>query len=337
MILDDIRAWPEKLQAGEQLAQDFYNQYQASLPSNIKNVAFFGMGGSGIAGRVVKTFLDREQGVTSHVIDYPDLPHCFGSDTLAIVVTYSGNTWETVSALKQLIECSVPTIVIAHAGQAKQIAQDNNLPFVQLPESNMPRAALGNFLGFMIGLFDSMGVLAKKQIINDFVRHAQQYMPQFSEKDYFSDFLSVAQGLPFFHVWGVSGDSAAFAYRAQTQFNENSKVQAVFSAFPELCHNLLVGFTQVQAKSLVVLFHSGFLSENLNRAIDATSEILREKGADLYKVPILGDTLEVQLFNMVLWSDFASCHLGQLHGVELTPVKIIDSLKQAHKQKGIVV
>ena len=56
MILDDIRAWPEKLQAGAQLAQDFYNQYQDKLPKNIKKIAFFGMGGSGIAGRVVKTF-----------------------------------------------------------------------------------------------------------------------------------------------------------------------------------------------------------------------------------------------------------------------------------------
>ena len=258
-------------------------------------------------------------------------------DTLAVVVTYSGNTWETVCALKKLIECSVPTIVIAHAGRARQIALEHKLPFVQLPESNMPRAALGNFLGLMLGLFDLMGILKKKCLVQAFADHARKYIPQFAEKDYFDDFLRAAEGLSFFHVWGVSGESAAFAYRAQTQFNENSKVQAVFSAFPELCHNLLVGFTQVNSKTLVVLFHSKFLSENLKIAVDATSEILREKGADLYKVPVLGDTLEVQLFNMVLWSDFASCHLGQFRGVELSPVKIIDSLKQTHKQKGIVV
>ncbi|MFH0898790.1 MAG: SIS domain-containing protein [bacterium] len=337
MMPKDIQAWPERLEIGAALATDFYNHHKTMLPKSIKHVVFCGMGGSGIVGRIMKVFLDKKTTIRSDIIASSDLPGCVDKESLAIVVSYSGNTWETISVLKDLVESSVPVIVLAHGGRAREIAQEFNLPFVQLPESQTPRSALSIFLGFVLTLFEKFGVFPGSEWIQAFVQHAQRYIPKFAQASYFDEFLSIVQDLSFFHVWGISGDSSAVAYRAVTQFNENSKMQVVYSEFPELCHNLLVGFTKVEVKALVVMFYSAFLSENIRRAVEATSEILREKGAYLYKVPILGDTFEVQLFNMILWADFASCHVGQARGVEVIPVRIIDNLKQVHRQKGIVI
>ncbi len=335
MMLKEIALWPQKLQEGLQLAKDFMNRYESRIPKHIKKIAFVGMGGSGIAGRIVKTFLDRKEGLSTYVVDSSELPENIGTDTLAVVISYSGNTWETLSVLSQLAERFIPTLVLAHGGPAVEICEKKNIPFALVPASVAPRAALGHFLGFLLGVFNVLGLMEGDRKVEAFCRHAELYMLKFEDVQFFKEFLSVVNGYDFFHVWGVSGSSAAFAYRAQTQFNENAKVQAVFSAFPELNHNLINGFDFFKVNPCVVFCHTNFLPVNLLGAIDATSEILKEKGVVLYKPPVFGNTLEEQLFNIILWSDFASYHLGKARGVAIEDVKIIERLKEKLSAKGI--
>ncbi len=344
-MLQELSLWPKKLKDGLQIAHDFHYEHSAQLPNKFTKIAFFGMGGSGIAGRIIKTFLDKKCDIPSFVIDSPGLPKFIDSETLAIVISYSGNTWETVSALNALANQFIPTIVLAHGGKAAQIAETKNLPFILLPESVQPRAAIGNFLGIILGLFDLMGIIPGKTIVETFIKHAENYIPKFSDQTYFNDFLDKTNNCNSIHVWGISSDSASFAYRATTQFNENSKIRAVFSDFPECCHNLLVGFTDCNKKNtnnpsqdlqpVVLMFGTDFITSDLNIAIQATLEILKEEGAILYKPPVLGDTWEEQLFNIILWSDFASYYLGIKRGVEIIPVKLIVRLKDKQKKLGI--
>jgi len=335
MMLKDFSLWSQKLKDGFQLAQDFYKNNSGRILKAQKKIAFVGMGGSGIAGRIIKTFLDRKDGICTIVVDSVQLPASIDANTLVFVVSYSGNTWETLDTLNQLNEKFIPAIVVAHGGKAIEIAESKNLPFIIMPNSIAPRAALGNTLGFMFGIFDLLGILDGKKKLDLFVKHADVYLPKFAEIQYFRDFLNIVDGYDFFHVWGVSGDSEAFAYRAQTQFNENSKVHAVFSAFPELNHNLINGFSNCKEHPCVLFFNTEFLPLNLNAAIEASCEILREKEVVLYKPPVLGDTFEAQLFNIILWSDFASYFLGKARGIDVEDVKMIESLKQKQKLKGI--
>ncbi len=336
MMLKEITLWSQKLKSGFQCATNFYHDNLGKMPTKIKKIAFVGMGGSGIAGRIMKTFLDRKQGLTTLIIDGPILPGTIDTDTLAIVISYSGNTWETLDILKQLGEKFIPAMVIAHGGKAVEYAEKKNIPFVIIPESLSPRSALGLFLGFLFGIFDAMGIMEGKRKCEAFCKHADLYIPKFMDDQFFKDFLHATNGFDCFHVWGVSGSSDSCAYRAQTQFNENSKVQAVFSSFPELNHNLINSFAFYKQNPCVIFFYTDFLPKNVTIAIDVTCEILKEKGVILYKPPILGNTFEEQLFNIVLWADFASYYLGKARQIDIESVKIIEELKQKHKTKGII-
>jgi len=327
-MLEEVVAWPKKLKDGLDLAHNFHFEHKEALPENIKKIVFVGMGGSGIAGRVVKTFLDKKTKLPSIIVDSPELPNSVDTDSLAFVVSYSGNTWETVSVFKQLLERNIPTIVLAHGGVVAEMAESKNIPLILLPKSKTPRSALGNFLGFILGLLGLIGIMDGKKILDIFNKQLNIYLPKFEDDTaYFNDFLNRADNLEMFHIWGVSGDSAAFAYRAQTQFNENSKVHAVTSYFPELNHNLLTGFTDCKKKPLILFFSTEFISVKLSESADAVGELLRERGADLYKPPILGDTWEGQLFHIILWSDFASYYLGKARGVDIESTDLIEELK----------
>ena len=63
MMLTELTMWSQKLKDGLQLAHSFYQDHGASLPKHITKIAFVGMGGSGVAGRIMKTFLDRKPGI----------------------------------------------------------------------------------------------------------------------------------------------------------------------------------------------------------------------------------------------------------------------------------
>jgi glucose/mannose-6-phosphate isomerase len=335
-MIREFQLWPQKLQEGLDLAHNFHFEHGTLLPKGIKKIAFFGMGGSGIAGRIIKTILDKKCSIPSFVVDSPELPAFIDTDTFAVVVSYSGNTWETVAALEKLVEKFVPTLVIAHGGKALEIAEGKNIPHIVVPQSETPRTALGYFLSIILGLFDLMGITTTgKEIIASCIEHAERYIPKFEDKGHFIDFLDMAEGHDWFHVWGIQGDSAPCAYRAQTQFNENSKVQAVTSFFPELNHNLLTSFTLNKEKSLVVMVYTDFLPAQTCIAIDAMSEILHEQGIMLYKQPVLGDTWEKQLFYLILWADFASYYLAEKRGVDAKAIPLIDALKERIEEKRL--
>lgn len=334
-MVKELMLWTKKLTDGFTLGTDFYAMYSAYLSRSPERIIFVGMGGSGIAGRIFKTFFDVRSSIPVHIVAGPSLPEYADTQSLAIVISYSGNTWETLDILKQLADKHVPTIVLAHGGRLAELSQHRNIPYTLVPESQTPRSALGIFLGFLSSLFDQMKLLDGKQIFDAFYKHATTYLPKFSQGSFFEDFIAKVRDFDSFHIWGIDGYTDAVAYRAQTQFNENSKIAAVFGSFPEVCHNLIVGFTNFHQKPLVMLCETSFLPANLEIALDATCELLYEKGVILYKSPILGDTFEEQLFNIILWSDFASCYLAQERGVQARPNLFIDELKEKQKQKGI--
>ena len=332
-MLEEVTLWSKKLKDGLDIAHNFHYKHGGQLPKNIKKIAFVGMGASGIAGRIIKTLLDKKSKVPSFVIETAEMPAFIDTDTLVFVTSYSGDTWETVDLFKALVEKNIPVVALSHGGKIAEIAEAKNIPLILLPESKVPRSALGNFLGILLGLLDLIGIFDGKRVVEIFQKQAELYLPKFEEDtSYFNKFLDCANDCESCHTWGVAGDSGAFAYRAQTQFNENSKVQAVTSYFPELNHNLITGFTGCKKKPLVLFFSTEFISAKMSASADLVTELLKENGVVLYKPPLLGDTWEGQLFHIILWSDFASYYLGKSRDVNIESTDLIDELKKRHKE-----
>jgi glucose/mannose-6-phosphate isomerase len=332
-VKQELSLWPKKLQDGIDIAKDFHRENSSKFSKKINKIAFIGMGGSGIAGRIVKTFLDKTSEIPSFIIESPEIPKFIDTETLAIVSSYSGNTWESVCSVNILTNRFIPTIILANSGEILEIADVRNIPSILVPKSTMPRLALGSFLGIILTLFDLLGIINGSEILQGLSKQVSVYLNKFeSDKSYFNDFLEKASDVDFLHIFGVSGDTAAFSYRAQTQFNENSKIDAVSSFFPEMNHNLLLGFSKSAPKQLAIPFTTEFLMPNMQLAVDSSLKIMENRGVNLYKPPILGDNWVEQLFHIILWSDFASYYLGKERNIDPEEVGIIDELKSKCKR-----
>jgi len=267
-------------------------------------------------------------------IDSTVLPGHVDAETLAIVISYSGNTWETLDVLDALTAKFIPTMVLAHGGLAIEKAKLKNLPCVLLPNSLTPRSSLGTTLGFLGTFFDRMGIASTGVWVHGWIDVVTKYGPAFAEPRMFADFLSFAQDVNFFYVLGVSGDSAAAAYRATTQFHENSKIPAAYAEYPEMAHNLLVGLGSTFNPPRVLAMYTDFLTPRVLEGMRVMSDILKEKRVVLYKPPVLGDNFHQQVLALILWADYASYHLATARGVDVVRVTVIEDLKRRQQSKG---
>jgi glucose/mannose-6-phosphate isomerase len=132
-------------------------------------------------------------------------------------------------------------------------------------------------------------------------------------------------------VYGATGIAATAAGRWKTQINENSKAPAYWSAFPELNHNELVGWTAhpgLGAESVGVVFLSDADDdERIGRRALLTRELM--KGVAVAgEVTSQGEGVLARLFSLVVVGDLVSVALAEKAGVDPVPVVVIEELKK---------
>jgi glucose/mannose-6-phosphate isomerase len=326
----EYRFWLKKFNSGVSLAKEFATENRGFFCRPVKRIFFLGMGGSSAAGNIVSSIC-MQLGI-DHVseIDPCNIPRTVGQNDLVIVVSCSGNTWETVEAAKTLHKQNSNVLAISRGGKLGELAKSLDFPIIlMLQEKSQPREEIGSFIGILLELLGQVEFFDTKNLIDRLKAHIGQILPRLQERETYSEFFGlVGTRTHSFHVWGVSGDTKMVARRCQAQFNENSKVRAVASVFPELAHNLVVGFTDCSNNPFVLVLATDFLEKPLASVLNRLKDILSKRGATLYSPHVLGDTWEEQLVYLVVWSDFASYFLGKERGVDVDSIEIIDQLKR---------
>src|SRR4029079_9062957 len=118
--------------------------HRDALPkaASIRNIVVLGMGGSGISGDVVAAAFNDEVPVPLTVLKQIRTPAFVGPETLAIAVSYSGDTEETVSMASSAVERGAQLVAISCGGRLAEVARDAGALHLPCPPGLMPRAAL---------------------------------------------------------------------------------------------------------------------------------------------------------------------------------------------------
>src|SRR3989344_1581298 len=133
-------------------------------PRDIHDVVIAGMGGSGLAGKFLPVWPNLAV-PTSIVQDYT-LPKYVTTNTLLICCSYSGNTEETLSVLKQAMGDDKPLniapmiVVISSGGEELEVAKSARLPLVVVPHGLQPRAAFGYQLRALVEILEQTPLLS---------------------------------------------------------------------------------------------------------------------------------------------------------------------------------
>lgn len=332
VLTADFLKWPEKLKEGREVAHTFLSESSQGLTGKIDHIAFMGMGGSGIAGRIIKNLLGKESVFRFTVVDTPTIPLEIQKNTLVFVSSYSGDTWEVLHGVRDLASRGVQAVMLTRGGQLAHLAGQYNFPVITVPEALSPRASLGFFIGILLTVI-SLWVPDAKDMLEELIVHAEAAVGQLGKEAYYRDFLDFYQKSDRFYLIGVAGDTDAAIYRAQTQFNENAKNPVVAAYFPECAHNLLNGFFQPKGQVLVAILATDYTMPEVIMALDAFSAVLVPQGIALYKIPVLGNTWPQQFFHGIMWADYASCLVGNHQRIDVMAVPMITEYKAKYRTK----
>ncbi len=290
----------------------------------IERVLVCGMGGSGISGEILKSLYPR-----CHIIPNKaySIPEYIDNRALAIVISYSGNTEETLSNYKQLRRRNAHIVTISSNGKLMQKESDLK---IHVPSGLPPRGALGYLFTPLPGVLYRYRLIhtdPERALLNcaSFLRKQQKRIEAKAK----TIAAKIVNHLPL--IYANSDPFLTVAKRWQCQFNENSKMLAHINVFPEMNHNEIVGLGRPRQlnKHIVAVFLNDPYAHIRNRArVAIVQRIIHNMFNAVINVQPQGTSKLQRLFWTIWLGDFVSYYCAVRSKVDPLPVARIDYLKE---------
>ncbi len=331
-MLDTLAQFPEQIQDALALTENI------DTPAILKidNILICGMGGSGIIGHIIARLFRDKLDVPVVVNKEYTVPKWVNKNTLAIFISYSGETEELIKALKHAAQKKCKIYCVSSGGKLRDICQEHSLPHITVPTGIAPRAALAYLLFPPIHIIQHLGLIKHslesdiKETIEVITQLREKYRKETPSKDNLAKQLAtnLHNTIPQVYGWDIY---TPIARRWQTQFNENSKLIATAAFVPECNHNDIVGWSlnpeSSQYFSCVLLREKNAESIFMSTRLDFMKTLFKDVAANVFEVHPEGKSRLAKMMSTTYLGDFTSCYLAILRKIDPTPVDIITELK----------
>lgn len=327
-----IAALPEQVGEAAEIARNADGVFPGH--EEIENVVVLGMGGSGLAGDIVREIAGPFMPVPVVVHKGYGIPNFINENTLVFAVSFSGNTEETLEAATDAVTSGGRLVAISRGGRLEGLATQWGVPHIPIADGiPMPRAGIGAVGIPPLVVLDRMGLFpGADSWIDSAVEQLKRRRDQLVADGNTADKLARRIGRELPLIYGGSGLGGLAALRWKNQFNENSKIAAFWNQVPELTHNEICGWGQHgdvtrQVFRLINLRHD-YEHPQIMRRFDLISEFTDEVVSDIEEVRAEGEGSLAQLLDLVIFGDFTSWYLAARSGIDPGPVPILDDIKE---------
>lgn len=307
------------------------------LPAHLSsknNIVVAGIGGSAAGGDFLKSLIEFEGSVPCFVARDYRMPAFVGSETLVFACSYSGNTEETLSSVRDALSRGASVIGITSGGELSKLCVENNLPVYQIPGGQPPRSALGYLLIPMVAACVQLGYLPEQKF-NSAIEELEKCRADWKIESNTALNQPKALSTMLFGrvpiIYGLGSWQGTVASRWKSQINENSKIMCFANTFPELNHNEIVGWTLADQQNvkhwITVILENGLESQKMKTRAQVTADLIKSK-SELFHVAARGDCLLSQMLSLTYFGDFVSLYLAALYGTDPYEIVNIDILKK---------
>lgn len=319
-----IAAFPGQLEEALSIGQSYTFKNSAANPTN---VVLTGLGGSGIGGSIIQNYVADKLKVPFTVNKDYFLPAFVNSNTLVIVCSYSGNTEETLQAMKQAVKMKAQVVCITSGGEVEKLAAKKGYDCIIVPGGMPPRTCVGYSIVEILFVLRHHGLLKTKFIpeieaaialLNAETRTLARKGQAIAKK--------MAGKFPIIYA---AQPYEGLAIRVRQQINENSKMLASHGVIPEMNHNELVGWRDKDDNYAVLLLRNEDDYDRVQTRMEINKKIIRKCTSNITEVYSQGGSYLEKLFYFIHLTDWISFYLAELHEVDATEVKVIDFLKSS--------
>lgn len=331
-MYDRLVKFPAQVREAESIGRDARIPLRAR---GIDAIVLCGLGGSAIAGDLLRSYLAGDLAVPFLVNRTYTLPAFVGRRTLVIISSYSGNTEETNAAHREALRRGAKVLCITSGGMTAARARKHRSPVILVPGGSPPRAALGySFFPLLIALATMGFIKDRRRDIRETITLLDARTQELADPENAAN-PAMLLARQFCGRIGVIYSSAerfdSVNTRWRGQIAENAKSLVFGHVLPEMNHNELVGWKVLreQMREIQVLFLRDTGDHPRVRVrMDITKGIIGAWTPRVAEAWSEGRSLLARMFSLITLGDWVSLYLAILHREDPTPVDVIDTLKQ---------
>lgn len=298
--------------------------------SDFRNLVLMGMGGSASAGDVVLDWLRSKLDIPAFVNREPGLPRFVDSRTLFVAISYSGETSETLTALRMAKRREAVVAGVGTGGRLAEMCTEFRAPFVDVEPSVAPRAALSQLVVAVTRVLEGFALVRST---------SREVMETYRELVVLKNRLGVQSPLETNRAKRLASEllgrsvvsytlqrMASVARRFKNQLAENSKEVSKYDVLPESCHNEIEGWRG--PSNHTPLFIRSQESRFESSIVEAFRSTIRTAGeVKPIDVRVYGRNNLSRLLAPILLLDYVSVYLAVLKRVDPTPTNLIAKYK----------
>jgi glucose/mannose-6-phosphate isomerase len=322
---------------GHQLQENLVSS-QAVDSISYKSLLIMGMGGSGVAGDVLKLLSNSVVSTEVTVVKNYVIPsNLIKKKPYCLFISYSGNTEETVSGLNEAIANNFNWAVISSGGNLIDLAKSHQKEYIQIPSGLQPRAAFGY-------LTQAVSIILDNNENTNFVHQlyeAGTYLNELLEdaKDSEIEQLANTYSKKIMNktcvIYGGTEVTELVSSRWKTQINENSKSKAFIGSMPEVHHNEILSWQADSNGSMenfiVIFLRSPFEHPQIKKRFKLTEKLLGDK-VEILNISTKESNNKLKiLMELVLLGDLLSICLADHLKMVPEDIDTIEELKKLLK------
>jgi len=289
--------------------------------ANVKKVIFAGMGGSAIAGDVVKDWAEGISKVPMEAVRGYHLPAYVDEDTLVFLVSYSGNTEETLSCMLDAAKKGCKIICISSDGAMQRAAKPLKLPILGLPRMAAARVSFPYLLAPIPYVLAKLNILPLDKVekeMNEATEIVAKLTREYAIEKPFEKNLAKQAAFQVFGTVPVIYSYSQYrsvGLRFKTQVNENCKLPARCDVFPELDHNEIMSW---EASKMILKHYTLILlrgpeePEEVKTRIEVLKDKFFKKAKGMIEIQAQGQTTLTRMLHLLFTADMISLYLAVL-------------------------
>lgn len=325
MLLDS----PDQFKTGFEIADGI------KVDGEFRSIMLSGMGGSALPGNILRVYLSElfkndknHKRFEVYQNRFYSLPHEAFDNCLNFLMSYSGNTEETLSSFEEVLSDKLPAIGVSSGGKVEQISYDNAIPHIKMPmpfPDFQPRLGTGYFFGALVQVLINQEMIpdTKEQIL----AAAEKLKANISKFEEQGKALAekIKGKTPVFYT-GTKFKPIAMVWKIM--INENGKTPAFWNFFPELNHNEMNGFVSRQGDFIAVMFRDPDDHPRNHKRFEVTAQILKGVGMESEIIDYSEGDVFYKMFSSLLLGGFTSYYLALSYGNDPTPVDLVEKFKK---------
>jgi glucose/mannose-6-phosphate isomerase len=306
--------------------------------ADVDSVVVLGMGGSGVSGDVAACVVEPRLAVPFRTIKgYGPLPGWVGRNTIVFAVSYSGSTEETLAALGDATERGARVIAISSGGPLQERAGELGFAHIAIPGGLQPRASLGYLTLPLLAALEKVGLVPSLEadveeavaLLEELADACRRDAPR--ARNPAKDLAGRIFGrIPV--VYGAQGLAEVAAYRFKCDLNEYGKTPAFSNYLPELDHNEIVGWKELEeltsASFIAVMLRDPEEHPRVALRFEITERLVAGNLAEVVELRARGRSPLARVLSLIFVTQLAAIYVGLLYGVDPGPVEVIQSLKE---------